>query len=181
MHAWWAGDRGSARVRGWARGYVQGARVSTCPRAWSWPLPPELAISVPKSAADSEGGRSSGSQPCSPGRWPGQGGRLRPSPGRAGAGVRASCLAGGGDSGRKVGPTRKALPGEASGGWLSQLLPSSSQPNPAASGAFPDLLCGPAASIPRRVSRRLLPRGLRVVFSGAGPGTLCLSPCTCLG
>lgn len=57
-------------------------------------------------------------RPCSPEWWPGQGGR--PGPGqRAGGGrgglwsaPRASCPASGRDFGRKVGPIRKALPGE---------------------------------------------------------------------
>lgn len=100
---------------------VAECRGHVCPRVHTPRAGPcsSSRLLPPGAAADS--GRRGGAgqpRPCSPERWPGQGGR--PGPGqRAGGGrgglwsaPRASCPASGRDFGRKVGLIRKALPGE---------------------------------------------------------------------
>lgn len=123
-HVWMSpcarGERGPGGGRSthasWrACGCVQRTRGATCAHAQSWPLSPSW-LPPSRTAADSEGGGRSGcSQPCSPGRRPGQGGRLQPGQGWAGQGwagwvlpVQPVAAA----SDRRLAPVRKALPGE---------------------------------------------------------------------
>lgn len=103
-----------ARLRGHVCPRVHTPRAGPC--SLSHLLPPHP---LPGAAGHQEAGWGRPThQPCSPERWPGQGGRLGPEPAsRRGPGWDVACATcflsdGGRDFGRKVGPIRKALLGE---------------------------------------------------------------------